>query len=108
VFPEGTVNRNPRRLLVGRVGMSRLSLETGAPIVPIGIRFPAADPDRPLREDAVMEIHIGPHLSPPSVATDRPPPISVARRWHAAVMTEIARLSGKSWGLQSHVDDHGT
>jgi 1-acyl-sn-glycerol-3-phosphate acyltransferase len=108
VFPEGTVNRNPRRLLVGRVGMSRLSLETGAPIIPIGIRFPAADPDRPLPEDAVMEIHIGPHLSPPSIASDRPPPIGVARRWHAAVMTEIARLSGKSWGLQSHVDDHGT
>ena len=108
VFPEGTVNRNPRRLLVGRVGMSRLSLETGAPIVPVGIRFPGADLDRPLPEDAVMEIHIGPHLMPPAVAVDRPPSIRVARRWHAAVMTEIARLSGKSWGMQSHVDDDGT
>jgi 1-acyl-sn-glycerol-3-phosphate acyltransferase len=108
VFPEGTVNRNPRRMLIGRVGMSRLSLETGAPILPVGVRFPGADLDKPLAENAVMELHIGPHLMPPSVAPDRPPPIAVARRWHATVMTEIARLSGKSWGLQAQVEDDGT
>ncbi len=97
VFPEGTVNRDPRRLLIGRVGMSRLSLETGAPVVPVGIRFPNADPDRPLPEDAVMEIHIGPTLRPPAWQGDKPP-IALARQWHATVMQEIARLSGKSWG----------
>jgi 1-acyl-sn-glycerol-3-phosphate acyltransferase len=105
VFPEGTVNRNPRRLLIGRVGMSRLSLETGAPILPVGIRFPESDPDRPLGEKDIMEIHIGPHLTPPPVPHDRPPPLGVSRRWHATVMTEIARLSGKSWGLQPQGDD---
>ena len=52
-----------------------------------------------------MEIHIGPHLTPPPVPADRPPPLGVSRRWHATVMTEIARLSGKSWGLQPQGDD---
>src|SRR5215468_479598 len=50
VFPEGTVNRDPSRLLRGRHGAARLSLETGAPVVPAGLRFPdvphaAAIPD---------------------------------------------------------------
>jgi 1-acyl-sn-glycerol-3-phosphate acyltransferase len=31
VFPKGTVNRDPSRLLRGRHGAARLSLETGAP-----------------------------------------------------------------------------
>ncbi len=33
IFPEGTVNRDPLRLLRGRYGAVRLSLETGAPCV---------------------------------------------------------------------------
>jgi 1-acyl-sn-glycerol-3-phosphate acyltransferase len=105
VFPEGTVNRDPRRLLMGRVGMSRLSLESGAPIVPIGIRFPDADPCVPLSETATMEVHIGPHLVPPPVPAGQPPSLGVSRRWHATVMTEIARLSGKSWGLHTEGGD---
>ena len=31
-FPEGTANRDPQRLLAGRLGTARLSLETGVPI----------------------------------------------------------------------------
>lgn len=95
VFPEGTVNRDPLRLLAGRAGAARLSLETGAAIVPAGIRFPAADPARPIREDAPFEIRIGAKLVPPRAAGRASPP--ALRDWHAAVMTEIGRLSGKAW-----------
>jgi 1-acyl-sn-glycerol-3-phosphate acyltransferase len=103
VFPEGTVNRDPARLLVGRVGMSRLSLETGAPIVPVGIRFPDARPGEPIGERERMEIHIGPAIRPPAVAGT--PGVALSRRWHATVMGEIARLSGKSWGPKGRDGD---
>jgi 1-acyl-sn-glycerol-3-phosphate acyltransferase len=41
VFPEGTVNRDPLRLKRGRPGAAQLSLETGVPVVPVGLRYPA-------------------------------------------------------------------
>ena len=100
VFPEGAISRNPRRLLPGRLGTARLSLETGVPIVPVGIRFPAADLDRPIPENAAMEVHIGPALKPPALAGAKPPTAAV-RAWHATMMTEIARLSGKTWRPRS-------
>src|SRR5262249_11648955 len=46
VFPEGKINRHPRWLLAGRRGAARLSLETGAPVVPAGIRYPRVRPGR--------------------------------------------------------------
>ena len=46
VFPEGRINRDPRRLLAGRRSAALLSLETGVPVVPVGIRFPRAAPNR--------------------------------------------------------------
>jgi 1-acyl-sn-glycerol-3-phosphate acyltransferase len=107
VFPEGTVNRDPRRLLVGRVGMSRLSIEAGVPIVPVGVRFPEANCDELLPEDAVMEMHIGPHLNPPRVPPGQPIAIRMARTWHATVMREISRLSGKAWGAAGMEDHRG-
>ena len=64
-FPEGTVNRNPRRLLAGPLGTARLSLETGMPILPAGIRFPEVPPGVPVPEKAAMEIVVGQPLRPP-------------------------------------------
>jgi 1-acyl-sn-glycerol-3-phosphate acyltransferase len=96
IFPEGTVNRDPGRLLIGRVGMARLSLETGVPVVPVGIRYPDAPLDRPLAESATMKIEIGAPMHPP--AASGTPGAGDVRRWHGTVMREIARLSGKAWG----------
>jgi 1-acyl-sn-glycerol-3-phosphate acyltransferase len=95
IFPEGTVNRDPRRLLAGRRSAALLSLQTGVPVVPVGIRFPRAEPNRPIRDRDLMEVHIGPPLHPPQLQPR--PPIAALQDWHAVVMTEIARLSGKSW-----------
>jgi 1-acyl-sn-glycerol-3-phosphate acyltransferase len=96
-FPEGTVNRDPVQLLPGRLGTARLSLETGVPILPAGIRFPALAPGMLVPEKAAMEIVIGAPLKPPPRRPGvRPAPAEV-RAWHAVMMNEIARLSGKSW-----------
>ena len=92
MFPEGTVNRDPGRLLAGRSGAARLSLESGAAMVPMGIRFPDATNGRV----GAMEIHIGPPQRPPAM-TEIPAPLSAVREWHATIMTDIARLSGKAW-----------
>jgi 1-acyl-sn-glycerol-3-phosphate acyltransferase len=92
VFPEGTVNRDPSRLLHGRVGAARLSLETGVPVVPAGIRFP----ERTAGALGPMEVEIGKPLLPPICETGVASAGDV-RRWHGTVMSEIARLSGKSW-----------
>ena len=95
IFPEGTVNRDPRRLMGGRKGAAYLSLITGAPVVPVGIRFPDTRDGLPASERDRMEVVIGAALSPPPLATRISP--STLDAWHAAVMNEIARLSGKLW-----------
>jgi 1-acyl-sn-glycerol-3-phosphate acyltransferase len=93
IFPEGTVNRDPARLLAGRPGAARLSLETGVPVIPIGLRFPQRTEDRL----GPMDIEIGAPLQPPPMSEAGTASIQDVRLWHAAIMTEIARLSGKSW-----------
>ncbi|MBK5957472.1 hypothetical protein CCR97_04505 [Rhodoplanes elegans] len=95
IFVEGTVNRDPERLLPGRRSAALLSLETGVPIVPVGIRFPHAPPGRPIGDRDAMEVRIGPPLLPRE-RLDHPSPAAL-RAWHATVMGEIARLSGKHW-----------
>jgi 1-acyl-sn-glycerol-3-phosphate acyltransferase len=96
IFPEGTVNRDPRRLLPGRAGSARLSLQAGVPVVPVGVRFPGSEPALPIPDHAPMELHIGTPLDP-ARAGGAEPDMSEVRTWHAVIMTEIARLSGKSW-----------
>jgi 1-acyl-sn-glycerol-3-phosphate acyltransferase len=96
-FPEGTVNRDPAWLLPGRLGTARLSLETGMPIVPAGIRFPEVPPGAPVPENAAMEIAIGAPLKPPRRHAGSRPTLTEVRAWHAVMMKEIAHLSGKSW-----------
>jgi 1-acyl-sn-glycerol-3-phosphate acyltransferase len=40
IFPEGTRNRDQRRLLRGRLGLGELALGAAVPVVPIAIRYP--------------------------------------------------------------------
>lgn len=95
IFPEARVNRDCERLLKGRLGAACLSLETGTPVVPAGIRvrqFEAGD--RSWR--VALEIHIGAPLIPPQIGRERAR-IAQLRSWHAAIMAKIGRLSGKAW-----------
>lgn len=94
IFPEGTVNRDPTRLLPARVGMARLALETGVPVVPVGTRFPGAVFGLPPDERAPLDVHIGAPLTPPRLVRPR---LADVRAFNAAVMNEIGRLSGKDW-----------
>src|SRR5262245_41922489 len=93
VFPEGTVNRDPRQLLRGDRGAARLSLQTGVPVVPAGIRFRAADGTS---AQPAIEVVIGVPMTPPGPGIERPT-LADVRAWHARVMTEIGRLCGKDW-----------
>lgn len=99
IFPEGTTNRHPGRLLRGFDGAARLSLETGVPVVPVGIRFPGQPQDKPIRDRTPMELHVGAPLTPPAAEPSQSPAPdrSRIRSWHARIMLELARLSGKTW-----------
>lgn len=101
LFPEGTVNRDPNRLLRGRFGAARLSLETGVPVLPVGIRL---TPKRLDLASASMSIRIGTPLTPPPVARNSvrresrsAASVADVRAWHAEIMTVIGELSGKRW-----------
>jgi 1-acyl-sn-glycerol-3-phosphate acyltransferase len=95
VFPEGAANRDRNRLLPGRNGAARLSLETGVPVVPIGLRFSGRDTDSSAA--GPMEIVIGPPRHPPAIEAKQAP-LAAVRDWHATLMSDIAQLSGMRWG----------
>lgn len=95
IFPEGTVNRNAERLLPGELGAARLSLHSGAPVVPLGIRFKGLPPGAPIHERLPFSIEIGPPLTPP-VPGGRPD-AREARRLHSRLMRALAHHCGKRW-----------
>lgn len=97
VYPEGTLNRNPVQLLAGNPGAARLSLETGRPLVPMGIRFPGWPADRPIGDHAPMALRIGAPLIPPAIVKPGKPSPAEVRAWHSVMMQELSRLSGKAW-----------
>jgi 1-acyl-sn-glycerol-3-phosphate acyltransferase len=86
IFPEGTVNPCPRSLLRGLRGAARLSLETGMPVVPLGIRFP----NQTNSEFSPMSLHFGAPLRPAGGSGN-------TAAWHETIMRAIAGLSGKTW-----------
>jgi len=94
IFPEGEVNRDPRRLLRGRRGAARLSLESGAAVVPMGIRFPGDKRGR--AGGMTMELRIGAPLVPVQASGYRAS-LSAVSDWHGVIMSEIGRLADKTW-----------
>lgn len=95
VFPEGTMNRRPGRLLRGRPGAALLALQAGVPVVPTGIRFPRHRGDGPIGDGERFAVRFGAPLEPPAVEENEAK--TEARAFHARIMREIACLSGKSW-----------
>lgn len=106
VFPEGTVNRNPQCLLKGYSGAARLSLETGSPVVPAGVRFPGQADSEFIPDSAPFCLEIGAPMKPPPL--DGAPSLSQVRDWHDAIMSNIGRLAHKNWQPQTHRKNHGT
>ena len=100
VYPEGTVNRNPHCLLKGYSGMARLSIESGRPIVPVGISFPNLPKDSKTIPDWEPKcIKIGAPMYPPIV--QEVADLESVRSWHNEVMSVISKLSGKEWSKNS-------
>ena len=97
IFPESTMNRDPRRLLRGQSGAARLALRSGVPIVPAGVSFPGHDPELPIGDLSPMAIEIGPPVQPPATVLEGKPNKTEIQDFHARTMREIARLSGKQW-----------
>ncbi len=96
IFPEGTVNRSASRLMRGRYGAARLSLETGVPLLPVGVRFQG--PPRPngsIDSSSPITLEVGSPIAPPS----RPGPVarSQVHDWHRQMMTALAAHCGKVW-----------
>ena len=95
LFPEGTINRDPERLLPGQNGAAMLSLQHQVPILPLGVRFPGHDPSRPLTEFIPCVLKIGELIRPPH--SEGKPRLTEIRRHHRRIMEAIAVLSGKIW-----------
>jgi 1-acyl-sn-glycerol-3-phosphate acyltransferase len=100
IFPEGTVNPDPRNLLMGDRGAAWLSLATGAPVVPGGIRFPEHTGDGPVAGSSRLEVEFGRPLRPGPELAGRDGELSAVKSWHAQIMRGISRLSGKTWSPQ--------
>jgi 1-acyl-sn-glycerol-3-phosphate acyltransferase len=105
IFPEGTRNRHPERLLRGRRGLGEIALRSAAPVVPVGLHFPAAA--RLGRAPRIGRLVLSPG-EPMTFETERaavaalppgPERRAVVQRVVSLVMTEIARLSGKEESL---------
>lgn len=101
IFPEGTTNRDPRRLLAGHSGAARLSLETGVPIIPLGIRHPEHQGLHPIRDSEKMRLMFGGPMRPPGRCAEGQAPVGDVREWHGRIMSEIGRLCGKRWEPKS-------
>jgi 1-acyl-sn-glycerol-3-phosphate acyltransferase len=95
LFPEGTTNRDPHELLHGYPGAARLSLETGAPLVPTGLVYPGYTGLRPVEEKAAVKIRFGAPMHPGAAIKN--PSNQEVRAWHERMMREISQLSGKRW-----------
>lgn len=93
IYPEGKINRDPKKLTRGQLGAAQLSLKTGAGIVPMGIRFPELAPGEPIHDRARMSLKIGKPMKPPQSQSSSNR--ALLREWHRSIMTEISRLSGK-------------
>ena len=93
IFPEGTTNRDPHHLLKGHSGAARLSLETGAPLVPTGIHYPGYTGVRRIGERAAAAVRFGAPLRPGSAVEK--PPLREVRQWHEEMMGAISQLCGK-------------
>jgi 1-acyl-sn-glycerol-3-phosphate acyltransferase len=96
IFPEGTRNPDPARLLRGRSGLGEMVLAARVPVVPIGIHYPAAARLGRAPKVGRMVMRIGRPLAfegegdVPGAARG-----AAARRVVELVMSEIAELSGK-------------
>ena len=95
IYPEGTRSRDGR-LYRGRTGVAWLALESGAPVVPVGLI--GTDKVQPIgaRFPRLHRVHVqfGTPIRPEDFAADGSPGLA-RRRLTDAVMDSIAAMSGQ-------------
>lgn len=103
IFPEGTRNRRLDTLLRGRPGLGEIVLRSTAPVLPVGIRFPAAERlGRPPIVGRIVLV-VGEPLDFPEERAQAAAGLpsgarrALARAVVGRVMSEISRLSGKAF-----------
>lgn len=101
IFPEGTRNNDPFRLLKAKPGIGYIALESGVPVIPVGIEFVAARKRRRVPVIGKISLRFGEPMH-----FDRHRADSVISRSHkrriageiaAEVMIAISPLCGKSY-----------
>lgn len=108
IYPEGRRNADPWQLAPIRRGAAELALRSGAPLLPIGIRFPARERLGRLPRMGRMILSVGEPLTAPELrrrAADVEPCAAFAQqripRHHAAELSQalvssLAHLAQKS------------
>jgi 1-acyl-sn-glycerol-3-phosphate acyltransferase len=103
IFPEGTINRDPHRLMRGLPGGAKLAVETGVPVLPIGLRFPELEPGQPVPDGAKMTMHIGEFIHPPEASGNQSRQDSrTISQFHGTIMEAISGLCGKTWDARAN------
>ncbi len=112
IFPEGTRNNNPYRLLRGRKGVGEIALRSAVPVLPMGIDFPQRLSEGRIPWLSPVIMRIGRSMSFPEEvaayqAVTRETRLSTLERQKLRVtfsagvthriMVELARLSGKEY-----------
>lgn len=99
LYPEGTVNRSALRLLRGRYGAARLSLELEVPLLPVGLRFgDGRSVKGQIDSNAPLRILVGEPLHP--TVTDAEVSPREVRDWHREAMNALSALCDKAWLVQ--------
>jgi 1-acyl-sn-glycerol-3-phosphate acyltransferase len=105
IFPEGTRNPDPERLLRGRTGLGEIVLRSAAPVVPVGIHYPAAARLGRVPRLGRMVLRIGEPLAFSREraaaagldAAETRARLSLAREVVSRVMAALEELSGKTY-----------
>lgn len=98
IYAEGTRSRSGM-LHKGRTGVARLSMRTGAPIIPVGLRGTreVQPPDQPVpRPFMAVEIRIGDPIDPARFRARDGDPL-LYREITDLLMFEISELSGQQY-----------
>jgi 1-acyl-sn-glycerol-3-phosphate acyltransferase len=102
IFPEGTVCRGADRLLPGRMGAAHLSLATGLPVLPLGLRYAGRRESGEIDGGSALTMHFGAPLRPPGGKIVR----AALHDWHSRIMLALSDLAGQAWEPSDrHRDD---
>jgi 1-acyl-sn-glycerol-3-phosphate acyltransferase len=107
IFPEGTRNPDPDRLLRGRRGLGEIVLRSSAPVVPVGLHYPAGRRLGRAPHCGRVVLRVGEPLAFSEERRAADGNLSVTERRRivhlvvASVMAELERLTGKSCQTKS-------